>query len=68
MNRIILKYKPEALEETINHVSSNTDRQEWANETLAKILEIVRNRVNSAHGVNQSDYSCMKQIIDLFPQ
>ena len=64
------QYNKERINETIEYTKGDADRQEWANETLAKILEMVRAKVNSKyeHHKQQTDYSMVKEIIRMFPE
>lgn len=63
-----IDFNQEALDETIAYLSKDIDRQEWANETLAKILEIVREKVSTHNTIKQTDYAMVRQIIKMFPE
>jgi len=62
----ILKYKQEALDETIQFSKKDDYQQAKSNEMLAKILEIVREQ--SKQSPQQTAHMAMKQIVRLFPE
>lgn len=61
-----MEYKEEAIKESIEWFTKDSDNQEKANEDLAKILEVVRAVVDNPPRI--SKYKALKEIIGVFPE
>ena len=68
MTTKIIEYKKEAIEESIKYSKSSDYRQEWANEALAQILEIVRAKCDPFNVEKQSDRAFVRQVMKVFPE
>mgnify|MGYP003974337559 CR=1 FL=1 len=64
------QYDKERINETIEYIKGDVYRQEWANEVVAQILEMVRAKSDSKyeHCKQQTDYSMIKEIVRMFPE
>lgn len=64
-----IEFSKEAIKESVEYFKKDTYQQELAFETLAKVLEIVRAKVDSSKKISkQSDYAFVNQIVHLFPE
>ena len=63
-----IEYKPEAIKESVEFYKNSTRHEEWAQEALAKILEIVRAKVDPNSQDKQSDLAFVRQVCQIFPE
>jgi hypothetical protein len=65
----MIQYNEKAIAETIEYIE-NSDRQEWANEITAKVLELVRAKADSTYKNCEqiTDYMMVREICGMFPQ